>query len=101
MRIRIVGWASFALLSVAFAPLSQADIGESRPGHFGPVLEFAGEFGGDNVAEVFFRDGGSQDIKAGEGVTLSAGVHYQPAGFPVDFSGTVGYKFMRTEAYNT
>ena len=101
MRIRIVGWASFALLSLAFAPLSQADIGEPSPGHFGPVLEFSGEFGGDNVARVFYTNGDSQDIKAGQGITVSAGVHYQPPGFPIDFTGTVGYKFVRTEAYNT
>ena len=101
MRIRIVGWASFALLSIAFAPLSWADAGEPSPGHFGPVLELAGEFGGDNVARVFYTNGDSQDIKAGQGITVSAGVHYQPPGFPIDFTGTVGYKFVRTEAYNT
>jgi len=101
MQMRIVGWASFALLSIAFAPLSQADIGEPSPGHFGPMLELSGEFGGDNVAQVFFTDGGSQDIKAGQGVTIAGGLHYQPAGFPIDFSATVGYKFVRTRAYNT
>jgi hypothetical protein len=100
MRIRVVGWALLALLAVAFSPLSQAQ-GLQSPGHFGPVLEFSGEFGGDNVAEVFYTNGSSQDIKAGQGVTLAAGVHYQPVSVPIDFAATVGYKFVRTEAYDT
>ena len=100
MRMRVVGSALLALLAVAFAPLSRAQ-GVPAPGHFGPVLEVSGEFGGDNVAEVFYRDGTSQNIHAGQGVTLAAGVHYQPATFPIDFAATVGYKLVRTEAYDT
>ena len=100
MRMRAVGWTLFALLGVAFASLSQAQ-GLPSAGHFGPVLELSGEFGGDNVAEVFYTNGSSQHIKAGQGVTVAAGLHYQPLTFPVDFTATVGYKFVRTEAYNT
>jgi hypothetical protein len=100
MRFRIVGWAWCVLAAVAFAPLSRAQ-GLPSAGHFGPVLEVSGEFGGDNVVEVFYRDGTSQNIKAGQGVTVAAGLHYQPPEFPIDFAATAGYKFVRTEAYDT
>ena len=71
------------------------------PGHFGFVLEAAGEFGGDNLVDVFYRDGGTQHIKAGQGGTVGAGIHFRPEAFPVDFAATVGYKFVRTASYNT
>jgi hypothetical protein len=100
MRFRTVGWALCVLAALAFAPLSRAQ-GLPSAGHFGPVLEVSGEFGGDNVAEVFYRDGTSQNIKAGQGVTVAAGLHYQPPTFPIDFAATAGYKLVRTEAYDT
>jgi hypothetical protein len=65
------------------------------------VLEAAGEFGGDNVVKVFYRNGDTQDIRAGQGVTISVGAHYQPRSFPVDFAATVGYKFVTTSDYHT
>jgi hypothetical protein len=65
------------------------------------VLEGAGEFGGDNLVEVFYRNGDSQNIKAGQGVTLGVGVHYRPVSFPVDFAATVGWKFVRTSDFDT
>lgn len=64
-------------------------------------MEAAGEFGGDNLVKVFYTNGSTQDIRAGQGATLSAGVHYQVPGAPVDIAATVGYKFVRTAAYNT
>jgi len=100
MRIRVVGWALCALLALAFAPLSRAQ-GLPSAGHFGPVLEASGEFGGDNLVKVFYRDGDTQDIRAGQGVTVAAGLHYQPVPVPIDFTATVGYKFIRTADYHT
>src|SRR5579859_5882075 len=100
MRIRVVGWALCALLAIAFSPLSKAQ-GLPSAGHFGPVLEASGEFGGDNVVKVFYTNGDTQDIRAGQGVTVAAGLHYQPVAFPIDFTATVGYKFIRTADYHT
>ena len=31
----------------------------------------------------------------------AVGAHYQPASLPLDFTVTVGYKLVRTAAYNT
>ncbi len=69
--------------------------------HFGLVLQANAEYGGDNVLKVFYRNGDTQNIKAGQGVTLAIGAHYQPASIPVDFTATVGYKFVRTGDYHT
>ena len=71
------------------------------PGRLGFVAEAAAELGGDNVVKVFYRNGDTQDIRAGEGVTVSVGAHYQPHSFPIDFAATVGYKFMTTSDYHT
>ena len=70
-------------------------------GHLGLVLEGAFEAGGDNVAKVFYANGDTQNIRAGQGGTLSIGAHYQLADSPLDFMATVGYKFIRTADYHT
>ena len=70
-------------------------------GHLGVVLEGAFEAGGDNVARVFYLNGDTQDIRAGQGGTLAIGAHYQVAGTPWDFAATVGYKFVRTSDYHS
>ena len=92
-----------ALAALVGSQRAEAEWGEATgtPGHFGVVLEGAAEFGGDNLVEVLFTDGGSQHVKAGQGVTLGGGIHYRPVSLPVDFAATVGYKFVRTAAYNT
>jgi hypothetical protein len=71
------------------------------PGHFGFVFDSAAEFGGDNLIDVFYRHGGTQHIKAGDGVTLGGGIHYRPVSWPIDFAAIVGYKFVRTSSYDT
>jgi hypothetical protein len=91
----------FGLLAAVAAPRSDAQGWSRDSGHLGLVLEAAGEFGGDNLVKVFYTDGGSQDIRAGQGVRLSIGAHYQPVSFPIDFAATVGYKFVRTADYHT
>lgn len=63
----------------------------------GLVLEGNLEFGGDDVATIVFDDGSSEDVKAGDGVTVAGGLHFQPAHSPLDLRATVGYKFVRTE----
>jgi hypothetical protein len=92
-----------AIAAAIASPCARAAWGDPTgdPGHFGFVLEAAGEFGGDNLAEVFYRNGDTQNIKAGQGATVGGGIHFRPAGLPVDFAATVGYKFVRTAAYNT
>jgi hypothetical protein len=102
-RSQLTAVAVLTLAAFACTHRAEAGMGEptGEPGHVGVVLEAGGEFGGDNLVEVFYRDGGSQNIKAGQGVTVDGGVHYRPVSLPIDFAATVGYKFVRTAAYNT
>jgi len=65
------------------------------------VVGAAAEWGGDNLIDVVYRHGYTQHIKAGQGVTLDAGIHYRPVSLPVDFAATVGWKFVRTSDYDT
>jgi hypothetical protein len=92
-----------AIAAATASHRAEAAWGEATgdPGHFGVVLESAAEFGGDNLVDVYFRDGGTQHINAGQGVTLGGGIHYRPVSLAIDFAATVGYKFVRTAAYNT
>lgn len=57
------------------------------------------EFGGDDVATVLFTDGSSQDVKAGQGITIAAGMHYLVTP-KIDLQATIGYKYVTTQANN-
>jgi hypothetical protein len=101
MRLSLAVCTVLALAALVGTPRAFAQGYNPNPGHLEPVVEAAAEFGGDNLVKVFFRDGSTQDIKAGQGVTVSAGAHYQPPGFPIDFAATAGYKFVRTRAFDS
>ena len=59
------------------------------------------EFGGDPVAEVYFTDGNTQSVKAGQGASLALGAQLQfPAVEKLILRATVGYKYVTTEADN-
>jgi hypothetical protein len=65
------------------------------------IIGFAGEFGGDPVAEVSFTDGKTQKVLAGQGLSLIAGGQYQfPKAEKLLLRGTVGYKYVTTMASN-
>jgi hypothetical protein len=99
MQIRKAGMPIFAAVAALFAMHAQTATAQDQS-HVGAVLEGDLEVGGDNVAKVFFTNGDSQTIKAGQGGTLAVGAHVQPAGLPLDFTATVGYKFVTTAASN-
>lgn len=67
----------------------------------GFVFEADLEYGGDDLGTVDFTDGSSQDIKAGQGVTLALGGHYRAHESPFSVRGTVGYKYVTTKADNS
>lgn len=73
---------------------------QPQPGKFGFVLGGALEFGGDDVATVLFTNGDTQDVKAGQGLGVDAGVYYRFAESPFSVRGTVGFKFVTTQAEN-
>jgi hypothetical protein len=87
--------------ALMFCPAMKVAAAQPEQAHVGAVLEAGVEYGGDNVAEVFYTNGTTQNIKAGQGLAVGAGLHYQPAASPFDLAATIGYKYMRTAAYNT
>jgi hypothetical protein len=107
MRVSLAGrpvWLFCSVLGLAallLAPRSQAQGYSPSVGKLGVVAEMAAEFGGDNVVKVFYRNGDTQNLRAGQGVTLSVGAHYQPVSVPIDFAATVGYKLVGTSDYHT
>jgi hypothetical protein len=59
------------------------------------------EFGGDDVAEVYFVDGSKQSVKAGQGASIGIGTEFQvPSLKKLLFHATAGYKFVTTKADN-
>lgn len=93
-----------ALLAAATAagtlPAKAATDSPRQQGHLGAVLELDGDFGGDDIARVFYTNGDTQTIKAGQGIAAAAGLHYQLATLPLDFEVTAGYKYVTTRASN-
>ena len=67
---------------------------------FGGVVGGAIEFGGDDIGRVFFTDGSSQDLTAGDGVSLEIGVFGRPSPAPFALRGTIGFKYTTTQAEN-
>lgn len=92
-----------ALLMAAMGAAAQAQ--QAPPEDFGPRVGFLGEvdidYGGDDVATVYFEDDDSQNVKAGQGLGISVGAWFRPiatSNFSIDAS--VGYKFSTTAASN-
>lgn len=57
--------------------------------------------GGDRVAEVYFTNGGSQSVKAGQGISVAVGGEFQiPKVEKLLLRATVGYKYVTTAADN-
>lgn len=69
----------------------------------GPALDATFDigfgWGGDDVLDVYFTNGGDQTLEAGQGFVLTAGLLAQPSrAFPVDLRGAAGYKVALTAA---
>lgn len=84
----------------ATTPQSGAQPEKSGPS-LGFALDFSIEFGGDDFLEVFFTDGTSQQIKAGQGGTAAIGGVLRPSvASPLSLRGTLGIKYVTTAADN-
>jgi len=65
------------------------------------LISGALEFGGDDVAKVLFTNGETQPVKAGQGVSISAGAQIQfPNVEKFLLRASVGYKYVTTQASN-
>lgn len=77
----------------------------AKPLHLGAragfILQADLDYGGDDVATVYFEDDSSQDLKAGQGLAISAGGYFRPIeNSSFEIQGSVGYKFSTTQASN-
>ena len=65
------------------------------------LIKGALEMGGDEVAEVYFTNGETQSVKAGQGVSIAVGGEAVIPGIEkLLFHATVGYKYVTTQADN-
>jgi hypothetical protein len=66
----------------------------------GWLVSFNAEYGGDAVSTVLFDDGSTQDVRAGQGVSLSIGRFVRPNAGRYMVSGGLGFKYVTTKASN-
>ena len=76
-----------------------------KPADTGPYFGFSAEagydFGGTDLATVYYTDGSSANVRAGQGLLLGLGGHYRPTKrSPWDVSLMAGYKFDRAGGDN-
>lgn len=65
------------------------------------IMAFSGEIGGDEVAKIFFANGESQSVNAGQGIALSAGCRFQLSSVSwLAVDATVSFKYVTTQAEN-
>jgi hypothetical protein len=84
------------------APAQQSGAQPETSGvSLGFALDLSVEFGGDDFLKVFFTDGTSQQIKAGQGGTAAIGGILRPReNSPLSLRGTLGIKYVTTAADN-
>lgn len=90
-----------SLLSSATFCEAFAQQAEKKVSPFRFLIRGGLEYGGDDVAEVYFVDGSTQSVKAGQGAYAGIGAEYQvPTLKKLLFQATAGYKFVTTKADN-
>lgn len=88
-------------LSVSTLQLLAQELAEKKQIPLRFLFGAAIEFGGDEVAEVYFTNGDTQSVNAGQGVSLFVGGQYQfPQVESLLVRATVGYKYVTTQADN-
>jgi len=93
-----------AALCVAGTFGAQAAYAQRDPQHGargGFLVQTDLEFGGDTVATVSFEDGDTQNVHAGQGISLGVGGYVRPSDqVPIEIAAIIGYKFVTTAADN-
>jgi hypothetical protein len=97
---------SLAILALCAActlggPVAYAQRNPQHGARGGFLVQTDIEFGGDTVATVSFEDGDTQDVDAGQGISLGFGGYVRPSDrIPLEIAAVVGYKFVTTAASN-
>ena len=87
---------SIALCCAIMLTTSLAAQESSSNQSIGFLLDLGIEFGGDEIAEVFFTNGEDQSVNAGQGGFIAVGGEYSMDKFAI--RGTIGYKYVTTQA---
>jgi len=91
----------FSFLSFAPFCVSFGQEVEKKVSPFRFLVKGGLEFGGDEIAVVYFEDGSTQSIPTGQGGSIGIGAEFQvPAIEKLKFHATVGYKYVTTKADN-
>lgn len=103
MCLRTRVWLGPVVLILA-GPVAAAQ-GNSLPGvtgnRVGLMVQTDLDYGGDNLVTVDFTNGKSQNVKAGQGIVVSGGLHFRPSDrTPFDVQALVGFKYATTAARN-
>lgn len=88
------------LLSATTALYAQIQTPTTAGRTDGWLLTVNAEYGGEAVATILFDDGSTQDVRAGQGISLSIGRFVRPNAGPYMISGGIGYKYVTTKASN-
>lgn len=87
-----------ALCACALGAASAAHADGKRGGF---LLNLDLDYGGDDLVTLSFEGGGSQKVKAGQGVAFALGGWYRPSeNLPLEIQGALGYKYVTTAADN-
>jgi hypothetical protein len=104
MKRILAGICAAPAILISTSPVAAAQF-RALPGvagsRVGLMVQTDLEYGGDDLATVNFRNGDSQDVKAGQGVSVSGGLHFRPSdNTPFDVQALIGYKYVTTAASN-
>jgi hypothetical protein len=93
--------AALCAAGIFGAQAAHAQRGPDHRAHGGFLVQTDLEFGGDSVATVAFEDGDTQNVHAGQGISLGIGGYVRPSdNVPFEISGVVGFKYVTTAADN-
>lgn len=90
-----------SLVAVAALFASSGARAENPHPRAGLITQMDLEFGGDTVATVAFDDGDTQNVHAGQGLSLGVGAYFRPnPEGPFEIDALIGFKYVTTAASN-
>jgi hypothetical protein len=99
--MRIAWVAALCIAGALGSQASWAQRSQQQAARGGFLVQTDLEFGGDSVATVDFDNGDSQNVHAGQGVSLGLGGYVRPSeSVPIEIAAVVGYKYVTTAASN-
>ena len=99
--MKILALAALCAASVLGGQSAWAQRAADSQGRGGFLVQTDLEFGGDTIATVAFDDGETQNVHAGQGISIGIGGYVRPVeSTPFELSAVLGYKYVTTAADN-